>query len=537
MMKYLNKIIVLIAFTLAFVSCEENENFEILPAQESFQIVTPSSGSVIVLNDENLDNPGLFISWETLSTATAPYTIEVALTGTSFENAYILGTSESKNFSMSVGDLNNFLLDTMELNPEEALSIDVRVIDSMGNATTSIPIVLTPYKVEFTEFYLVGSLTNWNPEEALEMKNIDLNIFEITIDLPADAEFKFLPTFGSWDGDFGEDPDNAGMLISEGEVNVSGYAEGKYKVTVDLNTFTFTVDPILAPEELFLVGSIVGWNQNNALPFNKIDDNRFNIVVDLPEGAEIKFLETLGDWTGDWGEDPENPGSIIQEGEQNVSGLAAGNYLIMVDYSTLTYNAIPVDNLFLVGSLTGWDPGTSIEMGKASLGVFSTVIDLPDAAEFKFLPQNTGWDGDWGEDPENPGSIIQDGEQNVAGFAAGKYVVAVNFNTLSYTVSAVSEIPSSLFLVGSFNGWSNDASSPEFTESSPGVFFIKQTLSADDEFKFVPVAGDWGNDWGENKLSSMVLEQGDEQNVKVTEGDNYHIEVNFLDGTITVQLD
>ena len=61
-MKYLNKIIVLLVFTFAFISCDENENFEILPAQESFQIVTPSNGSVIVLNDTNLNNNALFIS-------------------------------------------------------------------------------------------------------------------------------------------------------------------------------------------------------------------------------------------------------------------------------------------------------------------------------------------------------------------------------------------------------------------------------------------------------------------------------------------
>ena len=94
-----------------------------------------------------------------------------------------------------------------------------------------------------------------------------------------------------------------------------------------------------------------------------------------------------------------------------------------------------VNELFLVGSLTGWDPATSLPMGEASLGIFSTIVDLPDGAEFKFLPQNTGWDGDWGENPENLGGIIQDGEENLSGYAAGKYVVAVDFNTFSYTVS------------------------------------------------------------------------------------------------------
>lgn len=535
MMKYLNKIIVLLVFTLALVSCDENENFEILPAQESFQIVTPSSGTVMVLNDTNLDNNALFISWKTMSGTVGPYNIEAAETGNEFETPYLLGTTEELNFSMSVGEVNDFLLDVMGLDPEEAVSLEVRVV-ATAEMTAPISIVLTPYKVEYTEFNLVGSLTDWDPAMALPMTNTGFNTFEITVDLPADAEFKFIPTLGSWDSDFGKDPDNDGMLISEGEVNLTGYAEGKYKVSVDLNTFMYTVDAILAPQELFLVGSLTNWTPAEALPFNKINDDKFSIVVDLPDGAEFKFLPTNTSFDGDWGVDPDNEGSIIQDGEVNVSGYT-GKYLVTVDFSTLTYKMSSVEELFLVGSLTGWDPATSLPMGEASLGVFSLVVDLPDAAEFKFLPQNTGWDGDWGESKTVDGMLEQDDEDNLAGYAAGKYVVAVNFNTLTFTVSAVSEIPTTLFLVGSFNGWSNDAASPQFTELSPGVFQVKQTLSADDEFKFVPVAGDWGNDWGESKVSSGVLEQNDENNLIVTEADNYNILVNFNDGTIAVTLD
>ncbi|MCK5679002.1 MAG: SusF/SusE family outer membrane protein, partial [Flavobacteriaceae bacterium] len=239
-------------------------------------------------------------------------------------------------------------------------------------------------------------------------------------------------------------------------------------------------------------------------------------------------------WDGDWGEDPNNLGSIIQDGEQNISGYSAGKYLITVDFNTLTYKLSSIDNLFLVGSLTGWDPGTSLPMGEASLGIFSTIVDLPDGAEFKFLPQNTGWDGDWGKDADNEGRIIQDGEQNLSGYAAGKYVVAVNFNTLSYTVSSVNEIPANLYLVGSFNGWSNDASNPQFTEISSGVFEISQAFVEGDEFKFVPVAGDWGNDWGENNASPGVLEQNSEQNVIITGAGTYKITVNFNNGTISL---
>jgi hypothetical protein len=536
-MKYIYKIFLLFLVVTGVTSCDENENFAILPAQESFKILTPSSGSVIVLDDTNLLNTALFISWQSTSGIEgATFTIEAAETGTDFGSPVVIGTTTGNNFSMTVGELNTFLLDVMGLKHEEAASVDIRVVAN-GEVTETISVVFTPYKVEFTEFYLVGSMTGWDPPTALPMTRLDLNIFEITIDLVDDDAFKFLPTNTGWDGDFGEDPNNSGNLISEGEQDISGYPAGKYKITVDLNTFTFTVVEVIAPNDLFLVGSLTGWDPPTSLPFFKAGENLFTIVIDLPDGGEFKFLPQNTGWDGDWGEDPNNPGSIIQEGEQNVSGYAAGKYLVTVDFNTLTYNLSSVDNLFLVGSLTGWDPGTSLPMGAASLGNFSIIIDLPDGAEFKFLPQNTGWEGDWGADGNNPGRIIQEGENNVSGYAAGKYVIAVNFNTLSYTVSSVSAVPADLYLVGSFRGWSNDAANPQFTEASAGIFTITQTLSADDEFKFVPVAGDWGNDWGESKVSKGVLEQNDEQNMKVTDAGTYVITVNFNDGTVSIVLD
>ena len=533
-MKYIDKILVLFLFAISFISCVENENFEILPKVEKLLILTPGEGSVIVLDDTNLSNNALFLSWSTPdSNSEFTYVIEAAETGSGFEVPVIMGTTQITNFGMSVEELNTFLLNEMGLDPDLASSLDIRV-STIEAVSQDVALIFTPFTVEYAELFIVGSLTNWEPTEALAMTRLDVNLFELTVDLADGDEFKFLPTNTGWDGDLGEDPNNLGHLIEEGEQNLSGYTAGKYKVFVDLNTFTFVVEELLAPEELFLVGSLTGWDPATSWPFFKSAENVFTIVADLPDGAEFKFLPQNTGWDGDWGEDPNNPGSIIQDNEVNVTGYPAGKYLITVDYNTLTYNLSAVDNLFLVGSLTGWDPATSLPMGEASLGIFSIIVDLPDGAEFKFLPQNTGWDGDWGEDANNLGRIIQDDEQNLAGFAAGKYVVAVDFNTLSYSVSSVSEIPANLYLVGGFNGWSNDANNPQFTEVSSGVFEITQVLSAGDEFKFVPVAGDWGNDWGESKVSAKVLEQNDENNLSVTDAGTYKITVDFNLGTISV---
>ena len=53
-------------------------------------------------------------------------------------------------------------------------------------------------------------------------------------------------------------------------------------------------------------------------------------------------------------------------------------------------------------------------------------------------------------------------------------------------------------------------------------------------FKFIPVAGDWANDWGESQVSAKVLEQNDEKNLNVADAGTYKITVDFNLGTISV---
>ncbi len=536
-MKFIYKIVLLSLVIIGFNSCDANENFEILPPQEGITIDNPVNGSTVVLDDTNTANPGLTISWSAPSLAgtLATYNVEVALTGTDFAAPVVIGTTETNVLNLTVVELNTLAIDVLEIPGDDTQSIDIRI--SSGEVVSNkVSVILTPYKVEFTELFLVGSLTNWTPAEALPMTRLGFNEFEITVDLPEGAEFKFLPQNTGWDGDFGKDPNNEGVIIQEGEQNLGGYAAGKYKVYVNLNTFTFTVTEVVAPINLFLVGSLTGWDPGTSLPFFKASENVFTIVVNLPAGAEFKFLPTNTGWDGDFGKDPANEGSILQDGESNLSGYAAGKYLVSVDFGTLTYKVTSVASLNVVGSINGWDNASALPMGEASLGIFSIVLDLPAGAEFKFLPTLGSWDGDWGADGTNAGRIVQDGESNLSGYEAGKYVVAVNYNTMSYTVSKITGTPANLYLVGAFNGWSNTAGNPQFTQTSAGVFEITQTLSANDEFKFVPVAASWDNDFGESKVSSRVLEQNDENNLKVTAAGSYKIIVNFNKGNISVVL-
>lgn len=540
-MKFIYKIVLLSLVIIGFNSCDANENFEILPPQEGITIDNPVNGSTVVLDDTNESNPGLTVSWSapTLVGTAATFTVEVSLTG-SDAAPIVIGTTESYVYSLSVVELNTLALDLLGIEGDDTQSIDIKI--SSGEFYDMVSVVLTPFSIEYSELYLIGSLTAWDPSQGLPFTRIGFNEFEITIDLADGDAFKFIPqTNKGWDGAWKEDPNNPGVLIDEpGDPNISGYPAGKYKIYVNLNTLTFTVSQITAPPTLFIVGdnTTPNWNPGISPQMNLVSEGIFALVIKIDGPTKgFKFIPTNTGYDGDWGADAANPGSIIQDGEQNLSGYEAGKYLVTVDFNTLTYKVTAVNSLYMVGSITNpdWNPAISPQMSEASLGIYSLVVDIADGDGFKFIPTNTGYDGDWGADPANAGHIIQDGEVNLSGYAAGKYVVAVNFNTLSFTVSAVSAIPTNLYLVGQFNGW-NAGAAPKFTNISAGVFEITQALTAGGEgFKFIPQQ-DWPNDWGESKTSSKVLEQGNEQNVVVNANGTYVITVDFNKGNFKTVL-
>jgi len=315
---------------------------------------------------------------------------------------------------------------------------------------------------------------------------------------------------------------------TEMNFNFTG-TEGPWDIILDTNLKTIVLVEVVAPDNLYLIGSLTGWDPATAFPFNNNGDNTFTIAAHLVDGDQFKFIPTNTSWDGAWKEDPNNPGSIINEaGDPNISGYPAGQYLITVDFNSLTFTMKEINNLYLVGSITDpvWEPSVAFEMSNPSAGVFSIVQTLTATDEFKFLPTNTGWDGGIGEDGGN-----------ITVPEAGTYVISYNYTTGSINLEAII-IPTELYMVGSFRGWNNDADNPKFTETSAGVFEIIQALSADDEFKFVRSnsGGDWANDMGENSNHSRVIAQDGESNIKVTEAGTYTVIVNFNDGTINVSM-
>jgi hypothetical protein len=162
--------------------------------------------------------------------------------------------------------------------------------------------------------------------------------------------------------------------------------------------YTITFVRNAAPSSLYLVGNAcyADWNENNAIPFKKLAEGKFEIYVQLtasPNG--FKFLEGKT-WTGDWGKGATE-GSLVQEGEDNVTVATTGAYRVTVDFTTQSYSVVAT-NWGLVGSArtgddTGW--GADDDMTYVS-GHKWTISRHLFVGKIKFRA-NDGWDINFGD--------------------------------------------------------------------------------------------------------------------------------------------
>src|SRR5690606_35909583 len=139
--------------------------------------------------------------------------------------------------------------------------------------------------------YIVGSITNtWSNscEDVITVSNKGNGLFESLVYFPADAQFKFILTCGSWDVNWGsptEDfitPNTDYDLVNNG-VNLTVENEGSYFVKVDFATGKFSINPFTPPVDVYLVGGSTSadWSPGNSIPFVERGNNVFEIYAYL----------------------------------------------------------------------------------------------------------------------------------------------------------------------------------------------------------------------------------------------------------------
>jgi len=557
MKTYINKLSFLLIL-LVLSACEKEDHLTIISPEPAFTLEAPGISNVF-LNYGLIDNPAFTIVWKDNLSGSSTYDVEMS-TDLEFTTAIPLGNSDTNSFSMTVGEFNTAIKNA-GVSTFKDIAIYLRIKSGSFTSNpilllvtaypTNPPVITDPiagdsYTLLITAQDDAAMTVNWTDgvlESTLDVAvSYSLEIAEDGTSFAAPIAIKNVTNLDNLSITHKEFnnavlaanlvPDVTKNIDMRVKATMTNTAGNVLERTSDVISISVTAFGIVAPDNLFMVGSHNNWNNADATQQFKHDGNGvFTKVQVFGANSEFKLLPNSGSWDGDWGEDKTNAGKIVQDDEQNIKVADAGSYLVTIDYNTLSYTLTNVTTLFAVGSHNNWNnTDASQEFYSSGNGVFTKLMTFDAGSEFKLLPNSGSWDGDWGEDPAKAGGIVQDGESNIKVTDAGTYVVTVDFTNLSFNLK---EVPTDLFLVGSPNSW-NNATAPAFTKLSDGLFELSITLADSDEFKFLPVQGSWDNDWGESKEHAGMLVRDDENNVKSPGNGTYTITVDFNKGTVTV---
>ncbi|AZA76035.1 SusF/SusE family outer membrane protein [Chryseobacterium sp. G0186] len=232
-------------------------------------------------------------------------------------------------------------------------------------------------------------------------------------------------------------------------------------ITLYSSPVAITVTPYLTEfPSFYLVGeaSAVGWNASSAQLLYK-KDNLSTIYTYLETGKAFRFLGQQ-DWNpinyslDAAGIKTENkyfktwsPNLAASPAENIQFNGPTGMYKIVIDadatQKSIAVTPSPINNwnpanLYIVGTVNGWDSGTAIPMSSLGNGKFEYTTALPAASEFKFLGQQSWGDLDWGNitTDGNTGYIGPKGSNGNIKFdgTGGSYKITVDVKLGIYTI-------------------------------------------------------------------------------------------------------
>lgn len=368
-MKNIFRILAIAIISFLLVSCEKDEDQAILGDGTSPTLA--GDATTLVLLKDNEANKAIKFDWANpvFQTEVAlSNALEFAKTGTNFQGAKSTDiTAKNLSVTYNVADFNKLMLDAGFI-PGVATQIDVRMKSSVGTTTlysNVVKITVTPYLTEFPSFYMVGdaSVVGWDAATAQMLYKKD-NLSTIYTYLENGKSFRFLGQ-QAWTGvNYSLDVTgmNAGnkyfktwstnLLPATPENIQFNGVSGMYKILIDADatqkTIAVSASPVATwnPANLYLVGTVNGWNSATAIPMTNLGGGKFEYTVALPAASEFKFLgqQSWGDL--DWGNISAD-GNTGYLGPKGSSGNikfdgTGGNYKISVDIKLGSYKIQPL---------------------------------------------------------------------------------------------------------------------------------------------------------------------------------------------------
>lgn len=235
--------------SIVTVSCTDSvEDREAVVAGAAPVLVAPANNSLTIALDKTKPNDLAttlvwnYAAYEGTQTIVY-YSVEFAAAGTKFASPTVVATSTDRFKNFTVDELNSAALNA-GFPPFVASSIDVRVKSTVGTtgsvvqSSNSYTIKLTPYPA-WPDWGIIGSATptGWSSDTNMDY-DLTTKTYSVTMDMIVGA-YKFRLDDG-WGTNYGSSSATGGDLVLNGS-DIPITVAGKYKVTADFNTKTYTV--------------------------------------------------------------------------------------------------------------------------------------------------------------------------------------------------------------------------------------------------------------------------------------------------------
>ena len=437
------------------------------PAETVITIAANELAQPIDLNSYTADSIAAFTidlsaTPELEAGSTVAYELFMAATADMQGKVTIPATITGDNVAIAAADLNAKIQTLFGKRPQpDTFYASVRGIVSSPSGrnielysnvvtATATPIA-TPIE---SAYYLIGDVPGWDFAAAATMpfshsgKDVyEDPIFTLTITVDGEKYWKVAPQSaidsGSWDTVLGN-TEADGSTSTEGSLADNATAAGamkfpgagNYKITLNMESYTYTVEVVPDVIEYFVVGDFSGWSQ--------VDGQRLYSVAGAPAqgwivlngaGANGWKISTQADWNGinyGAGEEAaaEAPSMLLSTdgGAGNITQYSAFSYEVAFDATNLTLNILNTVNTWgLVGTFNGWAaPDVAMNLStEAGADYLVATVTLEAGAEFK-IRANEDWPINYGDAGAGNGTLARDGG-NFSVAEAGDYEVRFYF--------------------------------------------------------------------------------------------------------------
>ena len=329
--------------------------------------------------------------------------------------------------NMAKADLVNYIVDKFGKRPTER-DIDATLDAWVSNGATAVKMATSetfqvkaiPEAPVIEEgYYLVGDMfttddvDGWTKEVAKAFNHSDKDVYEdpvFTVSFEttkADQYWKIIPKKNIdaddlWaagvvgpkvDGD-----DSMTGALTNGDAKAGKIAKaGKYKLTINMMDYTYTIEEVNYDPFIYFIGSTDGWkssDQKLALVDEAKGVYTGYVYVADPNGAglQFKFQRVAGSWDNEINAGTFNTFSDAATNENGNIGVNAGEgvYYFDVNLSEGTITATKIETMGMIGGFNNWD-GDAVMTWNAEEYCFEATKVGVTADGWKFRV-NGGWD-------------------------------------------------------------------------------------------------------------------------------------------------